>query len=199
MRILKLQMQLSLDGFAAGPNHEMDWMTWEMDNELSVYINELIENSDTILLGRKMTDGFVDHWENVLKTQPDSPEYPFAKQMVDTPKIVFSKTEEHSKWSNTKLAKGDLITEIQQLKNKPGKDLIVYGGIDFVSSLVNNGLIDEFHLFINPVIIGKGISIFKDVNSYLKLSLASSVAYSCGITVLKYDLKCEDEEKIIIS
>lgn len=199
MRILKLQMQVSIDGFAAGPNNEMDWMTWDMDDELTVYINELIETSDTILLGRKMTDGFVNHWENVVKTQPDSSEFPFAKKMVDTPKIVFSKTVEDSKWSNTKLIKGDLKEEIQQLKNQTGEDLIVYGGVDFVSSLIKEELIDEFHLFVNPVILGKGLSVFKDVTHYQKLTLASSVAYPCGITVLKYDLKKLDEEKIIIS
>ncbi len=199
MRKLKLQMQLSLDGFVAGLNQEMDWMTWDMDNELSVYINSLIETSDTILLGRKMTDGFVNHWENVVKTQPDSPEFPFANKMVDIPKVVFTNTLDSSHWDNTKLATGELTEEIRKLKMLPGEDMIVYGGADFVSSLVREDLIDEYHLFINPVVIGNGISIFKEVKQNQRLNLVSAKAYSCGITVLVYDLKFNNEEKIIIS
>ena len=122
MRKLKLQMQISVDGYVAGPNGELDWMTWDHDNQLIQFINDLTVSSDTILLGRKMTDGFVNYWENVVNNQPDSPEYAFAKKMVDTPKVVFSKTLDASRWNNTALAKGNLADEIANLKNQSGKD-----------------------------------------------------------------------------
>src|SRR3954463_13056487 len=117
MRKLKLQMQMSIDGYVARPNGEPDWMTWNPDDKLLEFINSLIDSSDTILLGRKMTDGFVSHWENLVSNNPDNP---FAKKMVDTPKIVFTKTLDKSTWNNTTLAKGNLAEEIANLKKQNG-------------------------------------------------------------------------------
>jgi dihydrofolate reductase len=95
MRKLKLQMQITADGFVAGPEGQLDWMASDaMDERPLTFINHLIDTSDTILLGRKMTDGFVRYWEQVT-TQADSPEYAFARKMVATPKVVFSKTLHH--------------------------------------------------------------------------------------------------------
>jgi len=185
MRKLKLQVQLSVDGYVAGPNGEMDWMTWNMDDKLLQYITSITDSSDTILLGRKMTDGFVTYWTNVLKT-PESPEYVFAKKMVDTKKVVFSRTLEKSTWANTVLAKGNLADEVVKLKQQAGKDIVVYGGAGFVSSLIKEGLIDEYHLFVNPAAIGNGMTIFKSLDKYQKLTLLSSTQYDCGITVLRY-------------
>ena len=92
-------------------------------------------------------------------TKPDDPSsidrsHAFAKKMIDTPKIVFTKTLKKSQWPNTDIATGDLTDEISKLKNMKGKDIIVYGGASFDSSLIRAGLTDEFHLFINPVAIG---------------------------------------------
>ena len=141
MRKLKLQMQTTIDGFVAEPNGELNWMILEdLDDELKNCENELIDSSDTILMGRKMSDGFVNYWTNAAKN-PDSPEYPFAKKMVDTPKVVFTKTLDESPWVNTVLAKGDLVEEVTRLKNQTGKDLLVYGGASFVSSLIKENLI----------------------------------------------------------
>jgi hypothetical protein len=91
VRKLKLQMQVTVDGYVAGPEGQLDWMTFDMDAPLLAFINHLTDTSDTILLGRKMTDGFVKYWEQVV-TQKESPEYDFAQKMVDLPKVVFSKT-----------------------------------------------------------------------------------------------------------
>ena len=89
MRKLKLQMQITVDGFVAGPNGELDWMSFKfgLDNKLEQFLHELTDSYGTILLGRKMT--FTDYWENV---KPDSPEFSFAKKMVDIPKVIFTKT-----------------------------------------------------------------------------------------------------------
>ena len=186
MRKLKLQMQLSVDGYVAGPNGELDWMTWEHSQELIDFINALTDSSDTILMGRKMTDGFVNYWESV---KPDSPECSFAKKMVDIPKIVFSKTIKTAAGKNVAVENDDLANAVKNLKSKPGKDIIVYGGAGFVSSLIKEGLIDEFYFFINPVLINKGMRIFDLLNRRQKLELLKSTAYDCGVTVTSFKLQ----------
>ncbi|GHB62522.1 dihydrofolate reductase family protein [Persicitalea jodogahamensis] len=186
MRKLKLQVQISVDGYVAGPNGEMDWMVWGQDTGLEAYVNALTDSIDTILLGRNMTDGFVKYWTHVVDNQPESREFAFAKKMVETPKVVFTKTLEQSPWANTSLAKGNLEDEVNQLKNQEGDDIIVYGGSTFVSSLIAAGLIDEYHLFVNPVALGSGMSIFGEVKEWLKLTLVKSQAFDCGEVVLCY-------------
>ncbi|MEJ2196156.1 MAG: dihydrofolate reductase family protein [Ignavibacteriaceae bacterium] len=187
MRKLKLQVQMSLDGFVGRPNGELDWMTWDMDDKIKNYITDLTNSVDTILLGRKMTNEFIKYWEDFVENKPNSEEYPFAKQMVDYHKVVFTKTLDKSTWENTTLAKGDIVNEVNKIKNKNSKrDIVVYGGAGFVSSLIKNNLIDEYHLFINPTAIGKGLEIFRDVDSKLSLKLIKSTAFDCGIVVNKY-------------
>ncbi|MGH2574379.1 MAG: dihydrofolate reductase family protein, partial [Ignavibacteria bacterium] len=157
------------------------------DNKFIDYVNELTDSCDTILLGRKMTDGFVNYWENALKN-PESKEYVFAKKMVNTPKIVFTKTLEKSQWNNTEINKGDLTEEINKLKEKNGKDIVVYGGTSFVANLIKEGLIDEFHLFINPAVIGSGKKIFEKINR-LNFKLVKSIPFDSGVVLLHYKVK----------
>ena len=185
---------MSVDSYIAGPNGEMDWMVWNWDDKLKNYVFELTEPVDTIILGRKMTDGFVSYWSDVM-TKPDDPSsidrsHAFAKKMIETPKVVFTKTLKKSQWANTDIATGDLTDEITKLKNQKGTDIIVYGGASFDSSLIRAGLIDEFHLFINPVAIGNGMTIFKDLNEIQKFDLLKSVAFDCGIVGLHFPLDC---------
>ena len=182
MRKLKLQMQVTADGFVAGPEGQLDWMTFDMDPELLAFINELTDTSDTILLGRKMTDGFVKYWEQVV-ARPDSPEYVFAQKMVGLPKVVFSKTVDRVDGKNVRVEKGDLGEAVNRLKSAPGKDVIVYGGATFVSSLIEHGLIDELNFFVNPVAIGNGMRVFK---GRTPSKLAASRAYPSGIVVNTY-------------
>ena len=184
---------MSIDGYIAGPNGEMDWMVWNWDDKLKNYEFELTEPVDTIILGRKMTDGFVSYWSDVM-TKPDDPSsidrsHTFAKKMLETPKVVFTKTLKKSQWANTDIATGDLTEEIMKLKTQNGKDIIVYGGASLDSSLIKEGLIDDFHLFINPAAIGKGMTIFKDLNNIQKLILVKSIAFDCGIVMLHYEPK----------
>lgn len=185
MRKLKLQMQLTINGFSCGPNGELEWMTWNWDDELKNYVTGITNSFDTILLGRKMTDGFISYWTEVTKN-PDNPEYAAAKIFIDTPKIVFTKTLEKSEWENTVLAKGDIVETVNNLKKQEGRDIIVYGGASFVSSLIKNNLIDEYYLFINPQAIGNGMDVFGEVNGVFKLKLVESRIFECGIVVNKY-------------
>ncbi|MDQ4140390.1 MAG: dihydrofolate reductase family protein [Bacteroidota bacterium] len=190
MRKLKLQVQMTVDGYIAGPNGEMDWMVWDWDEKLKNYVTEITEPVDCIVLGRKLAQGFIPHWAGVA-ANPDDPEYTAGKKFTDTAKVVFTKTLDQSEWDNTVLAKGDLVEEISNLKKQDGKDIIVYGGATFVSVLIKHGLIDEFHLFINPVAIGNGMAIFKEMDSKQNLTIVKSTSFDCGIVVLNYELKRE--------
>ena len=187
MRKLKLQVQMSVDGFIAGPNGEMDWMVWNWDDTLKNYVSDLTENVDCIVLGRKLAEGFIPHWAGAA--QIENEEQVFALKMSETPKVVFTKTLESADWSNAIFAKGNLGDEINALKNQEGDDIIVYGGGSFVSSLINEGLIDEYHLFVNPAILGKGMPIFQSLSAKQGLVLKQAQGFECGITVLYYEIK----------
>ncbi len=123
-----------------------------------------------------------------MAANPDEPEFAGGKKMTDTYKVVFTKTLDKSAWNHTDIATGELAEEINKLKNQDGKDMIVYGGATFVSSLIKARLINEFHLFINPTIIGNGMTIFKQTDRQ-NLTLIKSKSYDCGIMVLHYEPK----------
>ena len=180
MRKLKLQVQMTVDGYIAGINGEMDWTARDWDDKLKKYVGEITEPVDCIILGRKLAQGFIPYWAS-------HPEQEGADKFNSTKKVIFTKTLEKSEWDNTVLAKGDLVDEIAKLKKQDGKDIIAYGGATFVSALIKHGLIDEFHLFINPTAIGNGMSIFKELDSKQNLILAKSTSFDCGIVVLNYE------------
>ena len=186
-RKLKLHVEMSIDGCIAGQNNEMDWINFTWNEKLREYEDRLHKPVDTILLGRKMTDEFISYWSDVLK-RPEDKEYSFAKKMIETPKIVFTKTLNKSEWPNTRLATGDLKDEITKLKNKDGGDIIVYGGASFDSSLIKENLIDKYYLFVNPVAIGNGKTISKDLKEIRKLSFVESIPFDSGIVLLHYEV-----------
>jgi len=186
LRKLRLQVQISVDGCIAGPNNEMNWLVW--DDHYLKYINEITESVDTIIMGRKMVDGFIPYWIEVMN-KPDDPMNAIARKMVNIPKVVFTKTLDKSEWKNTVVATGDLDDEIFKLKSQPGKDIIVYGGVSFDSSLIKENLIDEFYLFVNPLIMGNGKTIFKDLKEIQKFTLIESKTFECGLVLLHYEVK----------
>jgi dihydrofolate reductase len=187
MRKLRLQVQISVDGCIAGPNYEMDWLVW--DDKYIKYVNDITETVDTILLGRKMVDGFISYWTEVAN-KPDDPMNALAKKMIEIPKVVFTKTINKSRWINTDIATGDLKDEITKLKSQEGGgDIIVYGGASFDSSLIKEKLIDEFYLFVNPVAIGNGKTIFKDLKEIQPFTLIESIGFDSGTVLLHYEVK----------
>ena len=109
MRKLKLQVQMTVDGYIAGPNGEMDWMAWDWDDALKNYVTAITAPVDCIILGRKLAEGFIPHWAA-------NPEQEGAYKMNNTAKVVFTKTLDKSDWPNTVFAKGNLVDEITQLK-----------------------------------------------------------------------------------
>jgi dihydrofolate reductase len=189
MRKLRLQVQMSIDGCIAGPNNEMDWLVWD-DNDIK-YLNEITESVDTIIMGRKMVDEFIPYWTEVMN-KPDDPWNDFAKKMVEIPKVIFTKTLDKSDWPDTDIATGDFRDEITKLKNLDGGDIIVYGGASFDSSLIREKkLIDEFYLFVNPIVMGSGKTIFRDLKEIQKLTLIDSKVFDCGLVLLHYEAKTQ--------
>jgi dihydrofolate reductase len=183
MRKLLLQMNMTIDGFVADTNGQLDWMLPETDENQKQDLNELTANIDTILLGRKMAMEAIPHWEKVAKGKQQDPEVEFANVFVKTLKIVYSKSLRSVEGKNVSIENGDLKASVNNLKAQAGKDIITYGGAGFAASLLERNLIDELNLFIHPVSLGKGLEIFK---SKLRLELVTSVSYNNGIVLNKY-------------
>jgi dihydrofolate reductase len=197
VRKLKLQLQISVDGFIAGKNGEMDWITWNLGSDILKCISDLNKPIDLILLGKNLAEGFIPHWKGEA-TDPTkkrdfvekmSEPYDFALKMYETPKIVFTKSMQEATWDFTTIENGDLVDSVNKLKKQNGGDIIVYGGGAFVSSLIKAGLIDEFNLFVNPVAIGNGMTIFKTLENKQNLILKAVQQFECGIVLLTYELK----------
>ena len=184
MRKLKLQMHLSVDGLAADKDNKPVFA--QFNDKLKNHSIANIKEVDCIILGRKTAVDFIPYWESVPANHPD---YTIARRITEIPKIVFTKTLTNSQWINTKIAKGEISEEINQLKKQAGKNIMVYGGCGFVSSLIKEGLIDEYHLLVCPVALGNGLSNFDDLKNELELRLVNSKSFDCGIVLLHYELK----------
>jgi dihydrofolate reductase len=107
--------------------------------------------------------------------------------MNTMPKIVFSRTLKTVEWNNTRLVKGDTVKEISEIKQQPGKDLLIFGSADLASTLTNLGLIDEYRIMVNPVVLGKGNPLFKDIKEKLNLRLLRTRTFSNGNVLLYYE------------
>ena len=186
MRKIKLQMQITLDGFVCGLNGEMDWMVWDWDEVVKNYVTELTNSVDTFLMGRATGEGMAVYWPTVA-SNPESLEEDkwMAERLNELPKVVFSRTITHIDWWNVRVAP-DIEEEVKELKREPGKDILLYGGASVVSSFIDQNLVDEYHLFVNPVLIGKGKAIFSAVQKDFKLKLIGTTESSTGIVILRY-------------
>lgn len=192
MRKLILEAQITIDGYYTDSNGNNDWQLWNWgadwpwDDKLKKYFTRIMKSVDCILLSRKMAkEGFISHWKQAAE-DPKDPRFDYASKINETHKVVFSKTLEKSEWDNIDLAKGDLADEVNRLKANKGKDMIVYGGTDFVSALIRENLIDEYLLFINPVVIGNGINIFNQLHDRQRMRLIKATSFDCGMVVMKY-------------
>ncbi len=182
MRKFKLQTQISVDGYMAGPNGEMDWMTFSWTDDLKAYVTALHESVDCLVLGRKLAEGFIPHWA----AHPDDEG---ADTMNNTPRVVISNTLTESPWENAVVAGGDLAETVNKLKAQPGGEMIAYGGGTLVSGLIAEGLLDDLHLFVNPTAIGTGMPVFANLDTYQQLRLVNAQPFDCGITVLHFEPK----------
>ncbi len=195
MRKLKLEMQVSLDGFTASADGDVSWMVWPWsedwpwDADLRAHHNKLTTTSDCILIsGRMAEEGFFDHWERVA-SDAENPQSVFAAAIVATPKLVVTRTIASSRWKNAELFRGDLAEGIARLKREPGKDILAYGGPAFASALMDAQLIDEMYIYINPTVLGQGRKMLKDIQTRAELTARSATCYQCGMVVLEYVVK----------
>ncbi|WP_113698984.1 dihydrofolate reductase family protein [Nonomuraea lactucae] len=180
MRKFKLQVQTTVDGYMAGPNGEMDWMTFPWTDDINAYITALTQPVDCIVLGRRLAEGFIPHWAS----QPEGEDKASVDWMNNTPKVVISNSLTESPWDNAVVAGGDLAETVNRLKSQPGGDMIAYGGGTLVSNLIAEGLLDELHLFVNPTAIGAGMPVFGNPDAYQRLRLVTARPFECGITAL---------------
>lgn len=180
MRKLKLQVQMTADGFIAGPEGQLDWMMGDSEDR-NAYVNALTDSCDTILMGRKMAGPFMEYWESVTPDEPET--YPFARKMVEYHKVIFSRTITSIEGENARVETAPLATAVNGLKSASGKDIIVYGGAELNRSLLAEGLIDELHLFIHPAAIGEGLRIF---DGPTPLELVASNAFTSGVVCNHY-------------
>jgi|SRR5579864_544142 len=164
MRKNILTMWVTLDGNISGPHGEMDWVGQFYDEAMGNYEYDLVSAADTLLLGRVTYQSFAGSWPKVPEDNT-SPQglIEYAHKLNAMRKIVFSKTLESVEWNNSRLVKEVLPEEITNLKQEPGRDMVIYGSASIVRALTNLGLIDEYQLLVYPVVLGSGKHLFQDI------------------------------------
>jgi len=185
MRKVVLFMHLSLDGFAGGPNGELDFLTY--DQELEQYADELVKTVGSPIYGRTTYQLMEGYWPTVL-TKPDAPRHALehARWVENVPKIVFSRTLNEVTWNNTLLIKDNIAEEVKKLKQQPGKDLAIFGSPGLATTFIDLGLIDEYKLTVHPVIQGNGISVFRNNTVKSTLKLLDAKTLKSGVLTLHY-------------
>lgn len=181
MRKLILFNMVTLDGFFEGPNHEIDWHN--VDEEFNDFAIEQINTVDMILFGRVTYEGMASYWPTPIALENDPT---IAEKMNTMPKIVFSRTLEKAEWQNTRLIKENAVEEISKLKQQPGKDLIIFGSANLADTFIQHGLMDEYRIMVNPVVLGSGQPLFKGVKDPLNLKLLETRVFRCGNVLLYY-------------
>jgi len=184
MRKIIVSNYVSLDGFFAGPNGEIDWFVW--DEETAEYVKEMLRSIDTLLFGRVTYELMAGYWPTASAPAEDPV---IIHAMNNLPKIVFSRTLERVEWNNSRLVKDNLAEEVARLKQQPGKDLVIFGSGSIVSAFTLSGLIDDYRIFINPVVLGSGKPLFQGLKEKLKLNLLKSKTFQCGVVLLHYELE----------
>ena len=183
MRKLILWMSVSLDGYIEGPNRELDWHL--VDEELHSYFNDVLGKVYAFLSGRVTYELMADFWPTA-DADPAStgPMVEFASIWRDTPKIVYSTTLEDADW-NTTIVRDVVPEEVFELKAQPGGDLVL-SGADIAATFMRHDLIDEYWLYVHPVVIGQGKSLFPASDAKIDLRLAETRTFGNGVVLLRY-------------
>jgi dihydrofolate reductase len=172
---------VSLDGFFEGPGHDIDWHN--VDQEFNNFAIEQLDIAGTLIFGRVTYEMMASFWPSALAIETD-PEV--AERMNRLSKLVFSHTLAQADWQNTRLVKGDPVAEITRLKNEPGGNMFVFGSANLSATLIAHGLIDEFRVIINPLILGSGTPLFQGIAERIQLRLTHSRIFSNGNVMLFY-------------
>ncbi len=183
MRKIIYSPMVSLDGFVETSDHKLDWVI--IDEELHTYINDRQRDIDLDLNGRRMYELMADFWPTA-DADPANPAYiiDYSRIWKKMPKIVFSKTLERVEW-NAVLSRQIDPAEIARLKQQPGKDIGI-GGAELAAEFMRLGLVDEFWLYLQPVLLGRGTPMFPPLAAPLKLRLVETHTFHSGVILLRY-------------
>jgi len=187
MRKVVASINVTLDSYMSGPNCELDWHFEKWGPDLAQSFCEQLSHADTILLGRVTYSAMARYWPQ--KAQDLSfprEDIAFADMMNNYTKVVFSNTLTSSAWINSKLIKGNLKKEVQNLKKQRGKDIIIYGSGKLIASMVELDLIDEYVLWVHPVLLGQGKPLFKYLPDTMNMKLVKTTTYRSGVVMLCY-------------
>jgi dihydrofolate reductase len=182
MRKLIVFNLMTLDGYFAGQDGDISWHN--VDEEFNKYAIEKVKAGNTLLFGRVTYELMAGYWPTpeAIKNDPI-----VAERMNNLPKIVFSRTLDQVHWNNTRLVKGDMLSEIRKMKQESGNDMTILGSGSIVSQLAPQGLIDEFQVMLNPVVLGKGKTMFQGIQDKLALRLTKTRVFYNGNVLLHYE------------
>ena len=186
MRKIISFMHISLDGFVAGLNGEMDWI--KVDEEIFDYVGKRISESDTAIYGRVTYQMMENYWPNAGdKPAATRHDIEHSKWYSKVHKVVLSKTMKDAGLTNTKIISDNLSDRINEIKQQSGKDILLFGSPTATHSLIQLNLIDGYWLFVNPIILGRGIPLFVDIKDKIKLNLLTTTRqFNSGVTELNY-------------
>lgn len=181
-------MHISLDGFVAGPKGEMDWI--KVDQDIFDHVGKRISEGDTALYGRVTYQMMESYWPTAAdKPTATKHDIEHSKWYSQVHKVVLSKTMKDLNLTNTTIISNNLsgrITEIKQSRDGGSKDILLFGSPTATHSLIQQNLIDGYWLFVNPIILGRGIPLFVDIKEKTKLKLLTTRQFTCGVTELNY-------------
>ena len=183
MSKLVVYNSISLDGYFTDANGDMSW-AHKQDPEWQAFVSENARGGGQLLFGRITYDLMASFWPTPLAAQSNPI---VVERMNSLRKFVFSTTLDKVTWSNTTLFKGDLATEVRKLKQEPGPNIVIMGSGSVVAQLADAGLIDEYQIVLNPVVVGVGRTLFEGVKRKLPMKLARSRAFGNGNVVLFYE------------
>ncbi len=172
----------SLDGFIEGPNHNIDWVI--VDEELHRFVNDREREIGAYLYGRRMYELMQSYWPTAATQSNLAFEVEFSQVWKQIPKIVFSRTLERVE-GNARLVRGDVVNEVTRLKEQPGRDIEV-GGAELASALIRAGLVDEYRIYIQPVLLGAGTPMFPSMDQAIHLRLVESHTFGSGVVFVRY-------------
>ncbi|PSL45373.1 dihydrofolate reductase [Chitinophaga niastensis] len=182
-------MNISLDGFMADPHAALDWHFKSWDEEMARNAYEQLKKMDTILLGRVTYQAMANYWPLLAKYEAaNNRDIEYAEMMNSYTKIVFSRTLETVEWKNARLIKENIREEIYTMKQQPGKDMVIYGSGSIVKTLHQLDLIDEYHLLVHPILLGKGKPLFEKAGDKVDMTFLNTKTLSSGVVILNYQL-----------
>lgn len=183
MRKIVLTANVSLDGYYEGPNRELDWHV--VDDELHFHFNQCLGAMSVFLMGRVMYELMADFWPTADQ-DPSAPEamVEYAGIWREVPKLVYSKTLERAGWNST-IVREVIPEEVEELKARPGGDMSI-GGADLTASFLRHGLIDEYRIYVQPIVLGSGRPLFPPGTDTTRLRRVETRAFGNGVTLLRY-------------